>query len=92
MSPNPTQSVLTFDEVSSGVGSETNGRTKTILGLDREEQEDMDPSSEEDELVDSQDARRGRRNGARKGRLGDWEKIGWMAAKMYRRVPGIEFM
>jgi hypothetical protein len=28
----------------------------------------------------------------RGGLLGDWEKIGWMAAKMYRRVPGIEFL
>ena len=63
------------------------GRVQGVLGLDRLEREDMSPSSE-DELEDSQAAHRT----ARKGRLGDWEKVGWLAAKHTRRVPGVEFM
>lgn len=65
---------------------------KGVLGLDREELQDQDVSDEEDELADPQEVRGGRRQAARKGRLGDWEKVGWMAAKLYRRVPGVEFM
>ncbi|WVQ79526.1 hypothetical protein IAT38_001625 [Cryptococcus sp. DSM 104549] len=61
-------------------------RVKGLLGLDRAELMDQDVESD-DELDDSQGAPR-----ARKGALGDWEKIGWMAAKFSRRVPGIEFM
>ena len=49
----------------------------------------MSPSSE-DELQD--DTQAGPSRPARVGRLGDWEKLGWMAAKHSRRVPGVEFM
>lgn len=44
--------------------------------------------SMEDELEDSQEPAQRRPSGA----LGDWEKIGWMAARLNRRVPGVEFM
>lgn len=65
---------------------------KGILGLDRLEDDDEE-DEDEDELDEStSDRGRGRRNGARKGPLGDWEKIGWMAAGLYRRVPGVEFL
>jgi hypothetical protein len=60
-----------------------------VLGLDRVEREDMSPSSE-DELEDETQA--GPSRPARVGRLGDWEKLGWTAAKHSRRVPGVEFM
>lgn len=68
-------------------------RIKYILGLDKEMLEDMS----EDELDQSEDSLSdgvgaARRANARAGVLGDWEKIGWMAASMYRRVPGVEFM
>lgn len=63
-------------------------RIKGVLGLDRVEREDMSPSSEDE--LDDDGAGPSRR--ARNGRLGDWEKLGWMAAKHSRRVPGIEFM
>ncbi|WVW86606.1 hypothetical protein I302_108659 [Kwoniella bestiolae CBS 10118] len=76
-------------------------KVKTHLGLDRIELDDQDASSsassdEEDELDQTQ-TQNGHRNGgrgghARKGVLGDWEKIGWMAAKYCRRITGIEFM
>lgn len=51
----------------------------------------MSPSSE-DELENTQagPSRQGRQ--ARNGRLGDWEKLGWMAAKYSKRVPGVEFL
>jgi len=62
-----------------------------VLGLDRVEREDMSPSSE-DELEDETQAGSSRPARARVGRLGDWEKLGWMAAKHTRRVPGVEFM
>ncbi|KAL1407657.1 hypothetical protein Q8F55_007090 [Vanrija albida] len=61
-------------------------RVQLQLGLNRPEVEDLD-DDEEDE-----DGRRRNQARARRGRLGDWETIGWMAAKLYRRVPGIEFM
>nr|XP_018260543.1 uncharacterized protein I303_07468 [Kwoniella dejecticola CBS 10117]OBR82701.1 hypothetical protein I303_07468 [Kwoniella dejecticola CBS 10117] len=71
-------------------------KLKGHLGLDRIELADQDQPSdddddEDDELDESLQARGGGK-GARKGVLGDWEKIGWMAAKYYRRIPGVEFM
>ncbi|KAK8849427.1 hypothetical protein IAR55_004759 [Kwoniella newhampshirensis] len=60
-------------------------KVKGHLGLDRAELADQDLSSE-DELEESDQPR------VRKGVLGDWEKLGWMAAKYYRRIPGVEFM
>ncbi|WWC73428.1 uncharacterized protein I206_107395 [Kwoniella pini CBS 10737] len=67
-------------------------KVKGHLGLDRIELADQDQSSDEDdELEDSLQSRGGGR-GVRKGVLGDWDKIGWMAAKFYRRVSGVEFM
>lgn len=62
-----------------------------MLCLDRAELEDEDPTSEEDELEDETN-RRTRENRARRGPLGDWAAIGWMAAKLNRRVMGVEFM
>jgi len=66
-------------------------RVKGKLGLDRAELEDQSEASE-DELDESLSDPGRRFLGARKGTLGDWEKIGWMAAGLLRRVPGIEFM
>lgn len=43
--------------------------------------------SDEDGLDDDEPRRR-----LRSRNLGSWEKIGWMAAKMSRRAPGIEFL
>lgn len=66
---------------------------KGILGLDLDELEDQDDDEDdqlEDESLEDRHARR-RRN-ARKGRLGDWEKIGWMASRLSKRVSGVEFM
>lgn len=68
-------------------------RIKGLLGLDRAEEDEIDepdPEEEEDELEEDRVAAERRR--ARRGHLGDWHKIGWMAAKMYRRVPGVEFL
>ena len=68
---------------------------KGILGLERDELEDQDVSDEEEDELDeesAEDRRAARRENAREGRLGDWAKIGWMAAKFVRRVPGVEFM
>lgn len=66
-------------------------RVKAALGLDRQEEDELDdPEEEEDELEEERVAAERRR--ARRGHLGDWTKIGWMAAKMYRRVPGVEFL
>jgi hypothetical protein len=64
-------------------------RIQGVLGLDRAEREDMSPSTD-DELDETTDDRPSRR--ARNGRLGDWEKLGWLAAKHTKRVPGVEFM
>lgn len=60
-----------------------------LLGLDRVEREDLSPAGSDDE-DEARTQNVGRR--ARKGRLGDWEKIGWLAAKHTKRVPGIEFL
>ena len=66
---------------------------KTKLGLDRVELEDQSASEDElDESLSDTGDRPARRKRARKGALGDWEKIGWMAAGLCRRVPGVEFM
>lgn len=51
------------------------------------EREDMSPA---DELEESQSGPS--RPRYRQGALGDWAKLGWMAAKYTRRVPGVEFM
>lgn len=69
------------------------GSVKGLLGLDLGELEDQD-GDEDDELDEEslEDRRARRRRNARQGRLGDWAKIGWMAAKLYKRVPGVEFM
>ena len=65
---------------------------KRKLGLNRPELEDQSETSG-DELDDlMSDPGRRRAGDARKGTLGDWEKIGWMAAGLLRRVPGVEFM
>ena len=65
---------------------------KRKLGLNLPELEDQ-PEPSGDELEDSlSDHGRQRGRGARNGTLGDWDKIGWMAAGMLRRVPGVEFM
>jgi hypothetical protein len=59
-------------------------KNQTRTGL----QDDM-----EDELDDSQEQGQSRRrNRGRVGELGDWESIGWMAASLSRRVPGMDFM
>jgi len=66
---------------------------KGILGLDRPELQDQDEDEEEDELAHAQEAdRTRRRQAARQGPLGNWAEIGWMAAKLNRRVQGVEFM
>jgi hypothetical protein len=68
---------------------------KGLLGLEREELEDQDGSEDDEDELDeetAEDRREARRESARKGRLGDWARIGWMAAKFVRRVPGVEFM
>ena len=57
-------------------------RLKTMLGLDRSLMQPPTPQDNEDELDESLDDRR----------LGNWEEIGWLAASMTRRVPGVEFM
>lgn len=57
------------------------------MGLDS-----LSDDEEEDEL-DEESVPTGRdRQRRKRGRLGDWEKIGWMAARYCRRVPGVEFM
>ncbi|WVR08324.1 hypothetical protein IAU60_005377 [Kwoniella sp. DSM 27419] len=60
-------------------------RVQNQLGLDRAELGDQDEASDED----SED---GNERPTRQGALGDWEKLGWMAAKMCRRIPGVNFM
>ena len=69
---------------------------KNLIGLDRQELEDQESDGDQDELDESMSDRGGRgarqtRN-ARRGHLGDWEKVGWMAAKLQRRVTGVEFL
>lgn len=53
---------------------------RDILGLDAQMMEDVDMDEEDRPVV-----RRG-------GKLGNWAKIGWLAARRSRRVPGVEFM
>ncbi|KAJ9094108.1 hypothetical protein QFC19_008060 [Naganishia cerealis] len=53
---------------------------RELLGLDDRAIEDID--------VDEEDPGQARRGGV----LGDWAKLGWMAIKRSRRVPGAEFM
>ncbi|TYJ56829.1 hypothetical protein B9479_002439 [Cryptococcus floricola] len=68
-------------------------KIKGQLGLDRAEM--MDQDAEESDLEDdgpTQGQGRGRAQQARAGTLGDWEKLGWMAARYGRRMPGVEFM
>lgn len=57
---------------------------KGHLGLDRVELMDAEVNSDEEE--------EGAERQARRGALGDWEKIGWMAARYYRRITGAEFL
>ncbi|OXC67682.1 hypothetical protein AYX13_03768 [Cryptococcus neoformans] len=59
-------------------------KMKGHLGLDRVEMMDAEVNSDEEE--------EGAGPRGRKGALGDWEKIGWMAARYYRRIPGAEFL
>jgi hypothetical protein len=61
---------------------------KVRLGLNRLEAEDESEPEDDDELDASQRDRQ--RN--KPGPLGDWESIGWIAAGLSRRVPGLEFM
>ncbi|WWC93091.1 uncharacterized protein L201_008056 [Kwoniella dendrophila CBS 6074] len=76
-------------------------KIKYQLGLNRMELDDQDAGSndeddDDDDELDEFQQRNGRssrtKGGTRKGFLGDWEKIGWMSAKLYRRIPGVEFM
>lgn len=60
-------------------------RVKNILDIEVNE-EAAAVESDEDELADEP------RRRARGRNLGSWEKIGWMAAKMSRRAPGLEFL
>jgi hypothetical protein len=64
-------------------------RIKGMLDLDRQDADET--ISSEDELDESQEDRPARRRPKGQG-LGSWEKIGWMAAGLCRRVPGVEFM
>ncbi|KIR56468.1 nuclear protein [Cryptococcus gattii Ru294] len=59
-------------------------KMKGHLGLDRVELMDAEVNSDEEE--------EGAERQGRRGALGDWEKIGWMAARYYRRIPGAEFL
>ena len=65
----------------------TDVRVKAILGTDRGETNRDAEDEDEDQPSQSQT-----QSQARMGELGDWARIGWMAAKHYRRVPGVEFM
>ncbi|GHJ85623.1 hypothetical protein NliqN6_2025 [Naganishia liquefaciens] len=53
---------------------------RDLLGLDAQMLEDVDVDEEDRPAV-----RRG-------GKLGNWAKIGWLAARRSRRAPGVEFM
>ncbi|WVQ75235.1 hypothetical protein IAR50_004847 [Cryptococcus sp. DSM 104548] len=64
-------------------------KIKGQLGLDRAEMMDQDPESDEDEDAPTPGRRAPQ---GRVGSLGDWEKLGWMAARYGRRMPGVEFM
>lgn len=77
-------------------------RIKTLLGHDsiianrNRDDEDDDDELDIDELADDDEraaeearARRRRQEGVG---IGDWERIGWMAARFHRRAPGVEFM
>ncbi|XAO25414.1 hypothetical protein I312_104237 [Cryptococcus bacillisporus CA1280] len=59
-------------------------KMKGHLGLDRVELMDAEVNSDEEE--------EGAERQGRRGALGDWEKIGWMAARYYRRITGAEFL
>lgn len=58
----------------------TRDRLRDLLGLDAQMMEDVDMDEEDRPAV-----RRG-------GKLGNWAKIGWLAARRSHRVPGVEFM
>jgi hypothetical protein len=59
-----------------------------MLGLERRERDDISPVGDDDDDAEARQAARQ----ARKGRLGDWESLGWLAAKHTKRVPGVEFL
>jgi hypothetical protein len=61
-------------------------RVKAIIGIRANDE----PEEDEDEL--DKDGEPSTRRSAHSGPLGDLAKLGWMAAGMCRRVPGIEFM
>ncbi|KAI9631763.1 Nse4 C-terminal-domain-containing protein [Dioszegia hungarica] len=64
--------------------------SNTRFNADEEEDED---ELDEDEAGASQAAQKKKNRAGRKAEpMGDWERVGWMAAKLYRRVPGIDFM
>ncbi|RXK38008.1 hypothetical protein M231_04677 [Tremella mesenterica] len=65
-------------------------KLKSCLGLDRPDMDNISEDEDEDQLDESLE--RASRRRVRDGPLGDWEKVGWMAAKYSRRVPGVEFM
>lgn len=54
--------------------------------------DEQSPASDEDELDENLEQAPRAPRAVRNGALGDWEKIGWMAASLLRRVPGVEFM
>lgn len=58
--------------------------------MEAEETQVQDDDSEEDELEQTMATQRRPRRG--QTALGDWERIGWMAASLSRRAPGVEFM
>lgn len=68
----------------------TTPSVKSVLGMEAEETQVVDDDSEEDELEETMTQRQRPRRG--QTALGDWERIGWMAASLSRRAPGVEFM
>ena len=68
----------------------TASSVKSVLGIEAEETQVPDDDSEEDELEEMMTQRQRPRRGQTV--LGDWERIGWMAASLSRRAPGVEFM
>lgn len=69
-------------------------RLKVTLGLDVLEQREMEAAVDVDELEDDVALRREEalQRFANGDVVGNWKKIGWMAAQLNRRVPGAEFM
>lgn len=62
-----------------------------MLGLDSVVQDEDEDELDDDDAAGAPRARRGRFHAAQDN-LGNWDVVGWEAAKLYRRVPGVEFM